>query len=70
VERAIEANDQKKASKVDNAKSYSIAKIAKMLGRSHATIKKLVQAGKLRTTADGRRITQFAVQEYLQADSK
>ena len=70
VERAIEAYDRKKALQVDNTKSYSIAKVAKMLGRSHATIKKLVQAKKIPTTADGRRITQIGLQEYLQNDPK
>jgi len=70
VERAIEAYDKKKASQIDNTKSYSIAKVAELLGRSHTTIKKLVQAGKLRTTTDGRRITQLALQEYLKSDSK
>ena len=70
VERALEANDKKKALQIDNTKSYSIAKVAEMLGRSHTTIKKLLQAGKLRTTADGRRITQIGLQEYLQNDSK
>lgn len=70
VERAIEAYDKKKASQVDNTISYSIAKVAEMLGRSHATIKKLVQAKKMHTTADGRRITQIGLQEYLQNDSK
>ena len=70
VERALEANDKKKALQIDDTKSYSIAKVAKMLGRSHTTIKNLVKAGKLRTTADGRRITQIGLQEYLQNDSK
>ncbi len=70
VERGIEAYEKNKASQIDNTKSYSIAKSAQMLGRSHSTIKKLIRSGKLRTTADGRRITQMGLQEYLQADSK
>ncbi|MHC1777547.1 MAG: helix-turn-helix domain-containing protein [Lentimicrobium sp.] len=59
-----------KQEKVESLKSYSIAALAKMLGRSHSTIKNLIKAGKLKTTADGRRITHQALQDYLSTESK
>lgn len=69
IERAIEEYDRRKFADQDTGKSYSIAKVAQNLGRSHATVKNLIKAGKLKTTADGRRITHQALQEYLRSES-
>jgi len=70
VERAIESHEKKKTDLLNAGKNYSIAKVAHNLGRSHTTIKNLIKAGKLKTTADGRRITHQALQEYLSTESK
>jgi len=70
VESAIESYEKRKSMLSDNAKSYSIAKVAQKLGRSHTTIKNLVKAGKLKTTSDGRRITHQALQDYLGSEPK
>ena len=69
IERAIAEYERRKFAEKDTGKSYSIAKVAHNLGRSHATIKNLIKAGKLKTTADGRRITYQALQEYLSLES-
>lgn len=45
-------------------KLYSINHIAKMLGKAHATIAKLVKNGSIKTTADGL-ITEKAINDYL-----
>lgn len=68
-ESLTEIESEKKAL-TDSAKTYSIATAAKVLGRSHSTIKKLIKIGKLKTTSDGRRITHIAIQKYLGAEPK
>jgi len=65
IEQAFAEYDKRKTSEQAAGKNYSFAKVAQMFGRSHTTIKNLVKAGKLKTTADGRRITQAAINEYL-----
>lgn len=45
-------------------KLYSINKVAKMLGRSHTTIKKQVESGQIKSTPDGL-IPEDAIEEYL-----
>ncbi len=55
--------DNEKKSK-DSPKLYTINMIAKKLGKAHATVKKLVDAGYLKTTKDGL-ITETAINEYL-----
>ncbi len=45
-------------------KLYTINQIAKMLGKAHATIKKLVESGIIKSTKDGL-ITEIAINEYL-----
>jgi len=69
VERAIEEHERKKAALIGSNMSYSIARVAKMLGRSHTTIKKHVLSGKLRTTSDGQRILHISLQEYLKQET-
>ena len=46
-------------------KVYSIKAVSKMIGKAHATVKKLVKAGYLKTTADGL-ILESSISEYLQ----
>ena len=55
--------DKEKASKLPE-KVYTINQIAKMLGKAHATIKKLVGNGFIKSTKDGL-ITESAINEYL-----
>jgi len=55
--------DKEKASKLPE-KIYTINQIAKKLGKAHATIKKLVASGYIKTTKDGL-IPESAINEYL-----
>jgi len=55
--------DKEKASKLPE-KVYTINQIAKMLGKAHATIKKLVKNEFIKSTKDGL-ITESAINEYL-----
>lgn len=45
-------------------KVYTINQVAKMLGKAHATIKKLVDKGYIKSTKDGL-IPESAINEYL-----
>ena len=55
--------DKEKASRIPG-KIYTINQVAKMLGKAHATIKKLVERGTIKSTKDGL-ITESAINEYL-----
>ncbi len=55
--------DNEKAKKRPT-KLYTINQIAKKLGKAHATIKKLVTNGIIKSTKDGL-ITETAINEYL-----
>lgn len=55
--------DEEKISK-EPCKLYTINQVAKMLGKAHATIKKLVQKEILKSTKDGL-IPEKALNEYL-----
>ena len=46
-------------------KLYSVNQIARMLGKAHRTITKLVKSGIIKSTKDGL-ITEQAINEYLQ----
>ncbi len=60
VKQAIaEFENEKKSNHI-----YYVNQVAKLLGKSHATIKKLCKNGLIKTTADGL-ITHDAIQEYL-----
>lgn len=48
-----------------NHPTYSINQVAKQLGMAHATVKKLVANGMIRSTTSGR-IPQDAIEDYLQ----
>lgn len=60
--REIEAE---KASLKSEEMSYSINQVSIRLGRSHATVKKMVINGILRATADQKRISEAALNEYI-----
>ena len=57
------ANEKKKAAQADNL--YTINEVRKRLGKAHATIKKLIAKGLIKTTKDGL-ISEAAINEYLQ----
>lgn len=69
VEQAIDNHEKRKAASEDLTKSYSIAQLAKKLGRSHTTVKNLVRSGKLITTTDGRRILHTSLKAYLKQET-
>lgn len=48
-------------------RSYSFNQVAKELGRSFTTVKKLITEGKLKTTADGRRIPAQELNNYMKS---
>jgi hypothetical protein len=45
-------------------KVYTINQVARKLGKAHATVKKMVERGYLKTTKDGL-IPETAIEEYL-----
>ena len=57
------AEEKKKNSQAD--KLYTVNEVRKRLGKAHATIKKLINKGLIKTTIDGR-ISESAINEYLQ----
>lgn len=46
---------------------YYINQVAKILKKSHATVKKLIRNGLLRTTQDGKLIPQSSIEEFLKS---
>lgn len=63
IEAVMEKIEAKKKQGVGE-KLYYIANVARILGKSHSKIKKLAQAGIIRTTKDGL-IPESAIKEYL-----
>lgn len=64
LKMALKEFDEEKL-KNSPEKVYSINAVSKMIGKAHATVKKLVKAGYLKTTADGL-ILESSINEYLQ----
>lgn len=68
LESVIEKVENKKADrekeKVQSEKLFTINQVARRLGRAHATIKKLVTEGILKSTPDGL-ISEKSINEYL-----
>jgi len=58
----VEYDKEKAAKKPERV--YTINQVSKMLGRAHATIKKAVAKGAIRSTKDGL-IPETAINEYL-----
>ncbi len=65
IEKALNAYEKRKSEK----KIYFINQVAKKLGKSHATIKKLCEKGFIKVTASGT-ITQEALDEYLSGNNR
>ncbi len=62
--RNVIINIEKERKSISLPRVLSINQVAKLLGRSHHTISKLVLKGIIKTTADGQ-ITESALNEYL-----
>jgi hypothetical protein len=60
----IELNEEQKK-QAEGEKLYTINQVRKRLGKAHATIKKLIRLGYLKTTKDGL-IPEASINEYLQ----
>lgn len=54
-----------KASTLSAGKTLSINQVAKLLGRAHSTIKKLILEGVLESTADKRRVLVVSLNSCL-----
>ncbi len=63
VKGAIKEHEKEISDKIA-PKLYTINQIAKKLGKAHATIKKMVTLGSIKTTNSGL-ITEKAINEYL-----
>jgi len=70
IMRCLYRYEKEKTSTALNEKSYTINQVAKRLGRSHATIKRLVEDGIFKTTSDQRRIMATSINDYLMNNSK
>lgn len=66
INQVMDEREQKKEKK-ENLKSLTIHQVAKRLGRAHATIKKYVDAGLLKTTRDGR-IPEVELERFLESN--
>jgi excisionase family DNA binding protein len=58
------------AAQESEAKTLSINKVAKRLGRSHSTISKMIREKIIRSTSDGKQIPVSALNEYLNNRNK
>ena len=65
VKEAINEHDKEKMNLSASATIYSFNQVKNILGCSHATVKKMVREGVLKTTRDQRRVPAWALNEYL-----
>jgi hypothetical protein len=63
--QSLEEYEMKKRLAESENKSYSINQVAKKLGRSHGKISGLIRQGLLKTI-EGNRVTEGALNQYLQ----
>lgn len=63
LKKVLKEHDSEKEKK-ENLKSLTIYQVAKQLGRAHATVKKYVAQGLLKTTKDGR-IPEVELERFL-----
>lgn len=68
VVEALHQHDKEKQQNESLQGTVSINKAAKMLHVSHATVKKLIREKQLKTTADQRRISYQAINDYLKTE--
>lgn len=66
IVEALRKYDQEKESRQEISGTVSINQAAKTLNVAHATVKKLISSGELKTTADQKRIPKKALNDYLQ----
>lgn len=67
MEQVLRKYDKEKANK-QPTKTYTVNQVAKALGKAHATIKRLIRAGVIKTTQDGL-IPEWALNEYLNKET-
>lgn len=67
IKKSIREVHQEDAQAQNTNKCYSINQASKELGLSFTTVKKLITAGKLKTTADGRRIPAQELNNYMKS---
>lgn len=65
VKTAICELNQEQQKQVEGEKLFTVNQVRKRLGKAHATIKKLIRLGYIKTTKDGL-ISEAALNEYLQ----
>lgn len=63
----LEIHDKRRSQATDKVQTVSINQAAKLIGISHESAKNLIRKGKLKTTADQRRIIKASINDYLQA---
>lgn len=54
-----------KANQANPEKLYSIAETSRKLGKKWDTVRRMINQGRLKATADGKYISQRAIDEYL-----
>jgi len=64
----LDAREKQRAKKAEMT-SFSINQVAKRLGRAHATIKKYIDQGLLKTTKDGR-IPESEIEKLLSPENR
>lgn len=64
IMQALSDHEAAKVGQPDPHRTFTINQARKLLKRSHASVKKLVQDNTLKTTADGR-VTEISIHEYL-----
>jgi IS30 family transposase len=67
IEQVLKKFDREKAQN-QPTKTFTINQTAKALGKAHATIKRLVRIGVIKTTKDGL-IPEWALNEYLNKET-
>ncbi len=70
IVEALRQYDEEKQARQELTGTYSINQAAKVLRVAHATLKKLIENGQIKSTSDNRRIPIQALNNYLQNDIK
>jgi len=67
VKTALKEYEKERANKKSETKLFTINKVAKILGVSHTTVKKLVENETIKTTPDNK-ITEKELNNYLSGE--
>jgi DNA-binding MurR/RpiR family transcriptional regulator len=63
--KCLKQYDEMKLNTVSAVETLSINQVAKLLKRSHATVKRMAVEGTLKSTSDFRRISASSLHEYI-----